>query len=107
MVVTLLPELGDKDILLRNKRPRTNEAHLARNDVEQLRKLVEMSPAQPAPNARQAGMIRELLQRLSHSDGGAAASRHRPELEDPKCSAVSSDAALNEQYRAAVVGEYR
>jgi hypothetical protein len=107
MHVTLLPELGNEGILVWNKRPWTNEAHLARNDVEQLRKLVEMSPTQRPPDARQAPRTRELLQRLSHNDGGAGASRHRPELEDPERSAVPSDAALNEQHRAAVVGKYR
>ena len=82
-------------VLLEDQRPRADEAHLAAEDVEQLRQLVERVAAQEAadrvtrgssgilnirasPPARVLVQVRELVLPL------LGVGDHRPELEDPE-----------------------
>src|SRR5438128_12269707 len=68
-------------------RPWSDEAHVAPNDVPELRQLVEPGPPQRAPDARDPWIIRD-------GNGGPLAVRtrgHRPQLEDAKGSAFQAD----------------
>ena len=70
--------------------PRTDQAHLAAQDVDQLRQLVDLEPAHPRPGAgdpRVAG----------RGDGGAAPRAHRADLHHFEQLAVLADAGLTEE----------
>ena len=52
----------DLRVLLEDERPRADEAHLAAQDVEQLRQLVERGAAQEPADARDARVVGDLEQ---------------------------------------------
>jgi hypothetical protein len=105
--MTPAPALGDKGILVRNERPRSDDAHLAGQHVQQLWQFVEVGSAQRAPDARQARMHGDLLERVRRDGRELGAGRHRSELEDAEGPTVATYPVLEEQHRATVVDEYR
>src|SRR3954463_13254368 len=52
--------LADMDVLFEDQRPRTDERHLAAEDVEQLRELVEREASQKAPERCDAWIFDDL-----------------------------------------------
>ena len=105
--MTLLPDASDERIFRWNQRPWTNKAHLPRNDVEQLRELVEIGPAKAAPEARQARMVSQFLERSFRVGWTAPADPHRPKLQNAKRPTVAPDPVLHEQHRTRIVDDYR
>src|SRR5436190_6159207 len=92
--------------LLDQVRPRPDEAHLALQNVDQLRQLVEARPPQEAAAARDPRIVGqeppwigepEPLSRLDRVD------HHRSELQHPERLADPAGALLSDQRRAAVV----
>src|SRR4051794_890292 len=67
-------------------RPRTNQRHFPAHDIEELRKLIDARPPQPAANARDPRIIADCLfhVRLLLHDC------HRPEFEDPESPGVEA-----------------
>src|SRR5258707_13191890 len=94
---------------IRNRRPRTDDAHFAPQYVEELRQLVEAGSPQPPPHARHArivcqfvwgiGVVREEFLRPSPPDRLAmdvlvGVVAERPEFEAVEQLLVSPDPAL-------------
>ena len=81
-------------------RPGADEAHVAANDVDQLRKLVERGPAQEHPETGAA--ILSLHSARPEVDGGTvrlrrvAGAAHRAELQHLEHPAVTPDATLED-----------
>ena len=101
---------GDALVLVEDQRARADETHLAGDDVEQLRKLVQGGSPKPAPDAGHAriggdleqpllGLVaipQRVLQVLGVGDHGA-------ELEHVEASAMAANAQLAEEDRTAAV----
>ena len=105
--VELGRELGD---LLRQRRPRADQAHRAAEHVEQLRQLVEAGRPQEAPDARDPRVVLHLEQRTAALVGRRQLGEprlgvddHRAELEDLELGSVTADADLPEEHRAAIL----
>src|SRR5512133_265262 len=68
--------------------PRTDQAHLAQEDVDELRQLVEARAAEKPPAAGDTRVVRDDAVRILAQPFGAAAldrvANHRPELEHPE-----------------------
>ena len=77
-----------------------DEAHVAAQDVPQLRQLVHRGGAHEAADARDA---RIALDRLDRPDAGFRVRPHRSELERHERRAAEPDALLPEEHRAAVL----
>jgi hypothetical protein len=98
-------------VLLRDQGPRADEAHLAAQDVDQLRQLVDRGPAQKAADARDPRVLADLehdavVGLVELGELGLARLRvgeHRTELEDRELVAVAAHASLTEEHRAARV----
>ena len=82
-------------------RPRPDEAHLAAEDVPELRQLVEAQPAEPPADPRPPGVVLELedgLVELVEVDQLAeplvGADDHRPELDHHERAALQAGPAL-------------
>src|SRR5258706_714335 len=72
-------------------RPRTHQAHVAADHVDELRELVQFRSSKPAPDACDAAVP-------AQGQGWAVRRRiraHRPELEHSKCPAVASRPSAN------------
>ena len=86
--------------LVAERRPRPDQAHVAADDVPELRQLVERGAAEEAAGARDPAVA--LVDRVA----GAlllGADDHRPQLQELEVAAVLADAGLLEEDRAAVV----
>ena len=93
-----------------------DQGHLAANDVEQLRQLVDAEPAQETTRRRDAGIILELVQTLTPAGGrvslgqqladvlavnvGRTAVVHRPEFVEHEWTAVPAQPGLRKQRRS-------
>ena len=104
-VVQLGRELGD---LLAQRRAGADEAHVALQDVEQLRQLVEARPAQHVADPGDPGVTGELEQRagalvvgLHGGEAGLGVDAHRAELEHPELAVAQADPLLAEEDRTA------
>src|SRR5918998_4122634 len=86
--------------LVRKRRPRPDEAHVAAQDVEQLRQLVDRQTAKYAADARYAGVA---LVHCPTRPARFGADDHRPELEELELAAATTDAPLAIQDRPAVL----
>ena len=91
--------------------PRSDQAHVAEQDVEELRQLVDGVAAQPLArlgdprvvlHLEQQGALAELALQLG--DQGLGVDDHGAELEAAELLAVAPDPGLAEEDRAAVVG---
>src|ERR1700751_6426602 len=81
------------------RRPRSYEAHVAPQHIEELRQLVQTELAQEAPDWRDAGIVFDLEenaialvgrgQRCLHA---VRADHHRPEFPEPEYPALFADA---------------
>jgi hypothetical protein len=80
------------------QRPRTDEAHLAAKDVDELRQLVETGPAdEPGePGNRRAGRHLNAAASVRPTATGRVAHLHRPELQDREGHAVATRSDLAE-----------
>ena len=83
------------------ERPRTDERHLAEEDVHDLRHLVEREPAQEAAQGRHARVVLDLEQRprcfVCRLERGLARGRvrvHRAELQHPELLLTETDALV-------------
>jgi hypothetical protein len=77
-------------------RSRAYQAHLAAQDIEELRQLVDAGRADDPPDARDARIVSRRGVRP-----GLAAVAHRPELEHPEQLVAAPDAGLDVEHRAA------
>src|SRR5688572_4858388 len=93
---------ADENSLALGLRARTDEAHLAEEDVPELRQLIESGPAQKPADRRHPRIIvpRLPLDVLWIDD-------HRPELQHSKRRATEPDAQLSEHDWAAVLEQDR
>ncbi len=98
-----LPIVGHVD-LAGTQRPRPDEAHVADEDVPELRQFVHRRRAQRVPDARDA---RIALGRLHGAGFAFGILDHRAELIGEEHAAVLADALLLEEDRPAVFGEDR
>ena len=98
-------ELG---VVAQRQRPRADEAHLAAEDVPDLRHLVEREAAQERADRRHARVLADLEERpirfvrgleLRLETGGVRI--HRPELEHPELALTESDPRVAIEHRAA------
>src|ERR687887_168829 len=86
--------------LVAKRGPRADEAHVAADDVPELRQLVEREAAEEAARPGDAGVA------AVDGEAGAlalGADDHRPQLEQVEVSALVADAALAVEDRAAVL----
>ena len=86
--------------LVAQRRPRADHAHVAADDVPELRQLVDRGAAEEAADARDPAVA--LVDRVA----GALLLRaddHRPQLQQLEVGAVLADARLPEEHRAAAV----
>ena len=86
---------------------RPDEAHLATQDVEDLRELIQRRAAQEPPDPGDAWVVGDLeqpvtglVQRSQLVLVRLGVGDHRPELEDPEVLPVSADSDLTEEDRA-------
>src|SRR5438034_9073410 len=77
--------------LVAQRRARTDDRHVAADDVPELRQLVERQPAQDASRARDARIAP--VDRVAGTDA-LRADDHRAQLEEPEVLAVLADAHL-------------
>src|SRR5438067_245909 len=90
-------------VLVDDERARADQAHLALEDVDQLRQLVEGSLAEETPDARDARVVGDLEEaRLLVEVGelvleGLGVVDHRAELDDLEPSPIAADARLPEE----------
>src|SRR5262249_4586370 len=90
-------KLAELTVVRNGMRPRPDERHVAFQDVEQLRQLVDAGLAEPAPERSYACVVRCRLPDIRT----VLEDRHRPELINLECLAVESDPGLPEQNRPA------
>src|SRR4051794_16350328 len=99
---------GDALVLGAHKRARPDEAHLAGQDVEELRDLVERKAPQQSSHGGDAGIVGDLeepvtrlvaLEQLRLHRVGAV--DHRAELEDPERLGLAADPRLAEEHGTA------
>ena len=102
---------ADVAILVKDEWPRSDQAHLTPEDIEQLRQLVERVAPQPPPDARRAWIVwdlehpriaavLEMLVQMRHLRLSLIGVRdHRAELEDPESSIVLAHPDLAEEHR--------
>src|SRR4029079_16079640 len=90
------------------KRPRTHEAHVAEQDVEELRQLVEAGAAQEPAESRDPRVVVDLETGAVHLGQGEElvalllrADTHGAELQHAEGSPVEPAPLLGEQHRAA------
>ena len=99
-----VPELVARG--LERRRSRADERHVAAQDVEQLRELVEARRAQEPSHPRDPRVVRDLeVRRRQHAEVcelGLELLRvgeHRPELQHPEATAVAPGAGLGDEHR--------
>ena len=95
--------------LARQRRPRPDEAHLAEQDVPDLRQLIEAGRSQDPADAGQPrvvgdleGVALDLVLFLEFGQAGLRVGHHRPELHHLERTPVQADARLAEDHRTAV-----
>src|SRR5450759_59546 len=108
MVVLVLLEVGFEE------RPGTNERHLADQDIEKLRKLVQAPSPQKFAEPRRSRVVPDLeeagiagviqMRQLLFLEVRALA--HRPELDHPETLSSEPSPLLEEERRACGVQEY-
>ena len=81
-------------------RPRPDERHVPKHDVEELWQLVDAGGAKDAADARHARIVDRRLDRAGVALG---IDDHRAELEGGEDAAVLADTLLDEQYRPAIL----
>ena len=81
------------------KRARPDKAHVAAEDVPELRQLVHRRRAHEPPDARHARIVFSGLNRARARFG---IDDHRAELQRVEAAAALADALLREEHRAAV-----
>src|SRR6266478_5317774 len=86
--------LAEQGEIADRMRPRHDQVHVAAQDVDELRQLVEPEPAQPVADAGDSILI--LPDPLRVRPGGDA---HGAELDQPERSAQAADPVLDEQRR--------
>ena len=97
----------EQPVVPERERSRADEAHLALDDVDDLRDLVEREAAQEPADARDPRVVADLEERalrLVHVlelrlELGRVGD-HRPELEHPELALAHADAAIDEEARA-------
>ena len=102
-------------ILVRERRARANEGHLATENVKELRKLIQAGAAEKTAQRRDAGIVPQLVdaftftqvafafdesRRVLAMDGRIVVHVHSTELQKVELLAVLSDALLAEEDRA-------
>ena len=97
-------------VVAHRERARADEAHLAAQDVQHLRDLVEREAAQERPDARDARVVLDLEERalglvatLELRLLGLGVGAHRPELDHPELLLVQADSAVAVEDRPARV----
>ena len=101
----------DAQHVAHRQRPRADEAHVAAQDVQELRQLVEAELARITPPTRVTrGSLRilktgprRLVELLERRLALLGVGHHRAELEEAEAPAAESDALLHEEHRAARV----
>src|SRR5208283_1329321 len=117
-----MPSLVEFEFV-RQRRARTNEAHIATQDVDDLRKLIDAVAADDAPDARDAFVVGEFENLFALVIGAvgrralpepnplldvfamrvvAGLASHRAQLEKAEFLAADPDAVLAEKHRAAI-----
>src|SRR6266545_8082530 len=99
-------------ILLEDQWTRTDECHLTKDDIDQLRNLVERMTSQEPASARHARIVEDLehprvsvmhrvhVQMRHVLFPGVRVHCHRAELDDPELLPVSAHPELAEEHRA-------
>ena len=96
-------DLAELDIVLKRVRTRSDERHLASNDIEQLGKFIEARLPETASHLRDARIAAGCLNDRSVILGDC----HRAELVHPKRTAIDPSSGLTEQDGSRRVDAYR
>ena len=95
-------------VVAKRERPGPDEAHLALEDVDDLRDLVEREAAEDTPDAGDARIVTDLEERtlglvrvLEPGLQGRRFGDHRPELEHRELSLAHADPPVDVENRAA------
>ena len=92
-----LPGLVERRVLGEHERPRADQGHVALEDVEQLRRLVEREAADEAADARDAIVVRALDDRAVLADEHGRVDLHRTELVELEEAPAAPGALLGEE----------
>ena len=93
-----LPRLVQRRVLGEHERARADEAHVALQDVEQLRRLVEREAPDEAPDARDALVVRALDDRAVLAYEHGRVELHRAELVELEEAPAAPGALLREEH---------
>src|SRR5687767_3403242 len=99
------PPAVDLTVLVLDQRPRTHKAHIALQDVHQLRQLVEAALPKQSPNPRNPGVLVEeqpgRILALAHEQLGLCvrADSHRPELQQLEAAVTLPHTQLAVEHR--------
>src|SRR5215813_2580631 len=101
---TLLPGLFHPNRIANRQRARANDAHIAQQDIDQLRQLIDARAPQPLPDSSNSRVVLDfedrptlLVQVLDVLHARFGIDTHRPEFEHAKTPLAQTNALLYEE----------